>query len=602
MKPDCSATPEVGARIPRDIVAEIDEFARRTTAFIAGSESEDTFKPYRLSCGVYGQRQAGYQMVRVKIPHGRLSADQLDALAAFSERFCDEGEYPGGGGAGTGHITTRQNMQFHFVPLSMAPEAMRHLARTGLTTREACYNTVRNVTGCPLAGVCGTEAFDITPYAQAATELFLRNPICQDLPRKFKIAFSGCETDCGLGAMHDIGAVARVRDGERGFRIWVGGGLGNSPRAATLLYEFVPVLDFYPIIESIVRIFDAEGPRRNRNRARIKFMFDKAHTAESFRARIAEVRGELPPDAWCYRVLAGLPQRAAVEASRRTAAAGPQPISVGALSRGIGFARWLVTNVMQHRRPGFAIATIRLHLGDITAEQLRVVAQAARHFSGGEIRATAGQNLVLRDVPVEQLGPLYDHLLPHELAQAEARGMRDVVSCPGADTCNLGITSSRGLGRAVSRWLDANRLHEDPGFAETSVRVSGCPNSCSQHCIATIGFYGNSKHVGDDPVPHYMLMLGGGIDERGARMALPVMRLPARRVPAALGRLVDHYRQERCAGELFTAWVERCDRRAVKDRLADLALGDAPTPEERLDWDQDTPFTGTTGEGECAAV
>src|SRR5205807_2054702 len=272
------------------ISSEIEEFERRAAAFQRGEEEEETFKGYRLSYGIYGQRQPGYQMVRVKIPHGRLTSDQLEALADFSERFCDEGEYPGGGGAGMGHITTRQDMQFHFVRLQRVPEAMRHLANHGLTTREACYNTVRNITGCPLAGACGTESFDITPYAQAATELFLRNPICQNLPRKFKISFSGCETDCGLGAMHDIGIVARVRGGERGFRIWVGGGLGNTPRAAPLLYDFVPVRDFYATIESIVRIFDAEGPRSNRNRARLKFLFDKLYTIDTFRPRVEEVR------------------------------------------------------------------------------------------------------------------------------------------------------------------------------------------------------------------------------------------------------------------------------------------------------------------------
>jgi sulfite reductase (ferredoxin) len=586
--------------IPPVVAAEIEDFERRAHAFATGEESEDTFKPYRLSYGIYGQRQDGYQMVRVKIPHGRLSSAQLEALADFSERFCDEGEYPGGGGRGMGHVTTRQDMQFHFVPLARVPEAMRHLARAGLTTREACFNTVRNITGCPLAGACGTEAFDITPYAQAATELFLRNPICQNLPRKFKIAFSGCETDCGLGAMHDIGAVARVQDGERGFKVWVGGGLGNSPRPATLLYEFVPVRRFYPVIEAIIRVFDAEGPRKNRNRARIKFLFDKTYTAETFRARVEEEVAELPCDAWSYRILDGLPERVDREAGRRETLSPLPTFSLAGVARGLQYARWRVTNVMPHRLEGYALVSLRLTLGDITSTQLRVAAEAARRWSGDEARASAGQNLVLRDVRVDELSALYDFLLPHGLAEAEALGIRDVVTCPGADTCNLGITSSRGLGRAVGRWLDDGRLQDLPEFAGTSIKASGCPNSCSQHHIATVGFYGNSKHVGDDPVPHYMLMLGGGIDARGARMAQPVMKIPARRVPVALERLVAQYREERGGGELFAEWVERADRDAVKARLADLTLSDAPTAEEIVDWDQDTAFTGKTGEGECA--
>jgi len=586
--------------IPPVIAAEIEEFERRAHAFAKGEESEDTFKPYRLSYGIYGQRQDGYQMVRVKIPHGRLTSAQLEALADFSERFCDEGEYPGGGGRGMGHVTTRQDMQFHFVPLARVPEAMRHLARAGLTTREACFNTVRNITGCPLAGACGTEAFDITPYAQAATELFLRNPICQNLPRKFKIAFSGCDTDCGLGAMHDIGAVAQVQDGERGFKVWVGGGLGNSPRPATLLYEFVPVRRFYPVIEAIIRVFDAEGPRKNRNRARIKFLFDKTYTAETFRARVEEEVAGLPSDAWSYRILDGLPERVDHEAVRRETLSPLPTFSLAGVARGVQYARWRATNVMPHRLEGYGLVSLRLALGDISSTQLRVAAEAARRWSGGEARASAGQNLVFRDVRLDELSALYDFLLPHGLAEAEALGIRDVVTCPGADTCNLGITSSRGLGRAVSRWLDDERLQDLPEFAGTSIKASGCPNSCSQHHIATVGFYGNSKHVGDDPVPHYMLMLGGGIDGRGARMAQPVMKIPARRVPAALERLVAQYREERGGGELFAAWVERADRDAVKARLADLTLSDAPSAEEIVDWDQETAFTGKTGEGECA--
>jgi sulfite reductase (ferredoxin) len=588
--------------IPAEIATEIDEFERRAWAFRLGEESEVTFKPYRLSYGIYGQRQAGFQMVRVKIPHGRLTADQLETLAEFSERFCEPGEYPGGGGRGMGHVTTRQDVQFHFVPLTRVPEAMRHLARAGLTTREACYNTVRNITGCPLAGACGTEAFDITPYAQAATELFLRNPICQNLPRKFKIAFSGCASDCALGSMHDIGAVAQVRDGERGFKVWVGGGLGNSPRPAQLLYDFVSVRRFYEVIEAIVRIFDAEGPRKNRNRARIKFMFDKTYTADTFRARVEAVVAELPPDAWCHLIIGGLPDRVAVQQRQRDALPPQRVIGLNGVARGVRWARWRATNVMPHQLPGYALVIIRLPLGDITASQLRAVADAARRFSRDEVRTSAGQNLVLRDVEQGDLADLYDFLLPHGLAEAEALGIYDVVTCPGADTCNLGITSSRGLGRAISRWLDSKRLHDLPEFAGASIKASGCPNSCSQHGIATVGFYGNSKHVGDDPVPHYMLMLGGRVDGRGTRIGDIVMRIPAKRIPLALDRLVVHYRAEREPEESFVRWVERVDRAVVKERLADLALSDQPTADELLDWDQEMRFSGTTGEGECAAV
>ena len=589
--------------IPEPIEEELAEFARRTRAFLDLEEPEDTYKPYRLSYGVYGQRQAGYQMVRVKVPHGRLTADQMDALATFSEEFCDEGEYPGGGGRGMGHVTTRQDFQFHFVPTARAPEALRHLASYGLTTREACYNTVRNITGCPIAGACGTEAFDITPYAQAATDLFLRNPICQNMPRKFKVSFSGCDSDCALGAMHDIGLVAQLRDGQRGFKIWVGGGLGNSPRAAVLLYDFIPVRETYPVMEAIIRIFDAEGPRKNRNRARLKFLFDKTYTVDTFRARVEEVVASLPADAWSFRIARELDERVGREAENR---AEVQPlgnvISLDEVRRGTDYSRWRVTNVAEHRVQGYAIVTVRLTLGDMTADQFRVVAEVARRFSRSEVRTSAGQNLVLRDVRVTDLPAVHDALEPHGLARAEAVGVRDVVTCPGADTCNLGITSSRGLGRAIGRWLDENRLADLPAFAGTTIRASGCPNSCGQHHLATVGFYGNNKNVSEEPVPHYMLLLAGGIDSRGAKMAQPIMRIPARRIPQALDLLWARYRTSALVGQTFAEWVETLEKDEAKELLAPLQLSEAPSVEEVHDWDQDQVFTGKIGEGECAAV
>ena len=589
--------------IPEPIQDELAEFGRRTRAFLDLEEDDETFRPYRLSYGVYGQRQPGYQMIRVKVPHGRLTSDQMLALADFSEKFCDEGEYPGGGGRGMGHVTTRQDFQFHFIPTARAPEALRHLAEYGLTTREACYNTVRNITGCPIAGACGTEAFDITPYAQAATELFLRNPICQNLPRKFKISFSGCDSDCAFGAMHDIGAVAQVRDGERGFKLWVGGGLGNSPRPATLLYDFVSVREFYPVIEAIIRVFDAEGPRKNRNRARIKFMFDKMYNAETFRARVEEVVASLPEDAWSYRIARELDERVGHEAQSR---ADVQPlgkvISLDEVRRGAEYSRWRVTNVGDHRVEGYGIVTVRLTLGDMTSEQFRAVAAVAREHSRGEVRTSAGQNLVLRDVRLSDLPAVYDALEPHGLARSEAQGVRDVVTCPGADTCNLGITSSRGLGRAVGRWLDENRLADLPALAGTTIKASGCPNSCGQHHLATVGFYGNNKNVSEEPVPHYMMLLAGRVDSSGLKLAQPIMRIPARRVPQALDMLWARYRTDNIVGQTFADWIENADKAEIKEMLSPLALSDAPSREEVYDWDQDQVFTGKTGEGECAAV
>jgi sulfite reductase beta subunit-like hemoprotein len=403
--------------------------------------------------------------------------------------------------------------------------------------------------------------------------------------------------------MHDIGAVAQMRNGERGFKLWVGGGLGNSPRPATLIYDFVPVREFYPVIEAVVRIFDAEGPRKNRNRARIKFMFDKTYNAETFRARIEEVVAELPEDAWAHRIARELDERVGREAESR-AEVKPQGnvISMEEVRRGAEYSRWRVTNVGEHRVPGYGIVTVRLTLGDMHADQFRVVAQVARQYSRAEVRTSAGQNLVLRDVRLTDLPAVYDALELHGLANAEALGVRDIVTCPGGDTCNLGITSSRGLGRAVGRWLDENRYGDLPAFAGTTIRASGCPNSCGQHHLATVGFYGNNKNVTDEPVPHYMMLLAGKIDSNGAKLAQPIMRIPARRVPAALDLLWARYRTDAIVGQTFAEWVEDVDKAEVKDLLLPLQLSETPSREEVFDWDQDSIFTGKTGEGECAAV
>jgi sulfite reductase beta subunit-like hemoprotein len=311
----------------------------------------------------------------------------------------------------------------------------------------------------------------------------------------------------------------------------------------------------------------------------------------------------MPEDAWSHRIAAELDARVQREADSRSDVV-PQGnvIALDEVRRGSEYARWRVTNVGAHRTDGYTVVTIRLVLGDITADELRAVAQVARDYSRGEVRTSAGQNLILRDVRAADLPKVYDALDAHGMARAEASGVRDVVTCPGADTCNLGITSSRGLGRAVGRWLDERRFADLPAFAGTTIRASGCPNSCGQHHLATVGFYGNNKNVSDEPTPHYMMLLAGRIDENGARMAQPIMRIPARRVPQALDMLWDRYRTSALIGQTFSEWIEVVDKAEVKELLTPLALSEKPSLEEIFDWDQTTVFTGKTGEGECAAV
>jgi len=567
--------------------ADIDDFVDHLRRFESGELSPDQFKVYRLTRGTYGQRQQNVNMLRVKIPQGVLAAPQVDRLADIADEYS----------RGFGHVTTRQNVQFHFVPLARVPEAMERLNEVGLTMREACGGTVRNVTACALAGVCNGAAFDVTPYGQAVTRHFLRNPICQALPRKFKIALSGCGDDCAQGAINDVAILARVRNSERGFELRVGGGLSTSPEDAHPLEEFVPADRLLPVLEAVVRVFDRTGNRQNKSRARLKYVirklgmdgFRKEYEAElakidaDGRGRIAiDVSNEVRPDA-VLRLRAPVRQTASED----------------------GFERFYASNCIKQRQSGYYAVIARLDRGDITSAQLRGVAKLARQFSDGTVRLSNEQNLVFRFVPEASLTALHAELVALGLGRFGARTIHDVTSCPGSDTCNLAVTRSRELTSAVEQALGAatGAAAEAVKAAESlDIKISGCPNSCGQHHVAALGFHGTMRRVGGQTVPEYQLHLGGGIAREGATFGRQIVKLPARRVPAAVIRLLELYQKERTEGEAPLAYFRRVEADVVKNAVADLAAFDAATApaEDWLDHGDDAPFKVAIGQGECA--
>jgi sulfite reductase beta subunit-like hemoprotein len=568
--------------------AEIDTFDRFVKRFWRGEITPDEFKRFRLQHGVYGQRQEGVHMVRVKIPWGGLTARQLDRLAELAE------ESP----RRVGHITTRQNIQFHFVKPEELTITLRRLAEVGLTTREACGNTVRNVVACPHAGVSPEEPFDVTPYAEATARFLLRNPMNQNLPRKFKISFSGCQDHCGLAPIQDIGAVAAV-GGENGasgpgFRLYVGGGLGPSPQVAQLLEEFTGAGDLLVTIAAIVRVFDRTGNRENKNLARLKFVirnlgFDK------FRDLVLREREAL------RGVLAGKIPPIVVPPKREEPGPAGKEVA-GAPNGDPEYRRWWITNVRPQRQAGYSMVTVRLTLGDVAAQQLRILAFVARQFADGWGRTTNQQNFLLRWIPNARLAAVYRLLKTANLAEPSADRLADITACPGADTCQLGITSSRGLALAIGE-IFKNGHKDLADEAGIRIKISGCPNSCGHHHIAGIGFSGGSKEFDRQQVPTYQVFLGASLDLGASRYARPMVKVPAKNAPALVGRLLDLYKAERLEGEKFEAFVERTGapriREAVKD-LTDLPA-QVDAPDAYLDWGSTEGFRVQTGPGECAS-
>jgi sulfite reductase (ferredoxin) len=602
MSPATTKPPILTIPIPQEIIEEIETFEDEVARLQSGDTPIDVFKPFRLQYGIYGQRQPDVQMIRIRVPFGGMTANQLRQVAEITDTYA----------TGVGHVTTRQDIQLHFVPLPQVGTIMRKLAEVGLTTREACANTVRNVTACALAGVCPGEVFDVTPYAKAVADHLLRNPLNQSLPRKFKIALSGCKQDCALTPIHDVGLLAtRNAEGTIGFKMVVGGGLGSTPRLAKTLREFVPMEELIPSIEAMLKVFDNLGNRKNRSKARMKFVLDKLGFEEfskrwkesydsmiqSGATKLGLIPGVYPDDPSLI-----MPEKngngAPAQSNGHSSSNGSS--QNGASTSSDAFNAWCGTNVITQRQPGFKAAAVRLRSGDLTTEQMFALADLAERYANGNIRTTIGQNMMVRWIPDSQLPHFYEELVTHGLGDPGAEGVEDIVACPGTDTCGLGITSSKGLARALAEVFPAGKTPDD--LKGVDVKISGCHNSCAQHHIATIGLHGVGKRIGDHVAPVYELHLGGQVNGT-AKIAQLIVKVPAKNVPAAVQHLLDIYRQTRKDGELLPAFIHRTGKIKLKDELIPFTI--LPTyqddPKFYFDWEGDEKFSvEDLGPGECA--
>jgi sulfite reductase (NADPH) hemoprotein beta-component len=588
---------------------DIDEFVEVLGKYERGEITPEAWRRFRLVRGTYGQRQDNVQMLRIKIPQGIVTASQMRAMAGVASRYS----------RGFCHVTTRQNIQYHFVLLSVVEEVMRELANEGLTTREACGNSVRNITGCPYAGTSESEIFDVTPYAEAMTRYFLRHPLSGVLPRKFKIAFEGCTEDHALASIHDIGWRARIVDGKKGFRVTVAGGTSILPVSGYVLYEFLPVEEMFNVAEAVVRVFHRFGDYKHPQRNRMKFVV-KALTWDGYRARFEEcleefkreggarlpfdpatAKRETAPD-WAP---AEAPTLQAVAAAAATPVNGPgiMPGTVRLQPLPDAFVRWMRSNVSKQRQPGYYHVTARLPLGDFTAGQMRVLADLSEAYGDGSMRLTVEQNVLFRWVKRESIEPFFQRLAAAGLAAPDANTLSDVVSCPGAESCRLAVTQSRGLGRALTEHLSARPELVDL-VPSGHIKISGCPNGCGQHHIASIGFQGSVRKLGPRAVPQYFVLVGGGCaDEGTAHFGKVVSKVPVHRLTDALDRLLNLYRDNRQGDEELGAFFRRVPSSMATDALKDLAmlLPNDATEQDFIDLAETQAFTPEVMDGECSA-
>jgi len=588
---------------------DIDEFVDVLGKYERGEITPEVWRRFRLVRGTYGQRQDNVQMLRIKIPQGIVTASQMRAMAGVASRYS----------RGFCHVTTRQNIQYHFVLLSVVEEVMRELASEGLTTREACGNSVRNITGCPYAGTSESEIFDVTPYAEAMTRYFLRHPLSGVLPRKFKIAFEGCTEDHALASIHDIGWRARIVDGKKGFRVTVAGGTSILPVSGYVLYDFLPVEEMFNVAEAVIRVFHRFGDYKHPQRNRMKFVV-KGLTWDGYRARFEEcldefkkdggarlpfdpatTRPETAPD-WAP---AEAPTLQAVAATASTPVNGPgiMPGTVRLQPLPDAFVRWMRSNVSKQRQPGHYHVTVRLPLGDFTSGQMRVLADLSEAYGDGSMRLTVEQNVLFRWVTRESIEPFYQRLAAAGLAAPDANTLSDVVSCPGAESCRLAVTQSRGLGRSLTEHLSARPELVDL-VPSGNIKISGCPNGCGQHHIASIGFQGSVRKLGPRAVPQYFVLVGGGCADDGtAHFGKVVSKVPVHRLTDALDRLLGLYRDHRQGNEELGAFFRRVPPSMATDALKDLAvlLPNEATDQDFIDLAETRAFTPEVMDGECSA-
>jgi sulfite reductase (ferredoxin) len=606
---------ELSGKLPEALAREVDIYESEIALRKQGKIDERVFAETRLRRGTYGQRYDNGQrhdgtkvqqipypsgdltkgpmtmwdapgMQRIKIPGGGLNAEQLETMADLAEEYSD----------GIAHVTTRQDFQLHYIHIEDTPTLMRRLAAAQITTREACGNSVRNVTACPYAGVCADEVFDVTPYSRVLSKFLLGHPDCQNFGRKFKPAFSGCaQHACGLTNMHDLGFIAttRTENGKekRGFAMYVGGGLGAVAYQAKLFDSFVPVEEMLPLSQAIARIYAKYGEKKNRNRARIKFLVQDFGIAK-FKELVLEERKNLPPDPrWTEFI-----EEAEKFEEKPLAAPGDWP--KGATE---SFQRWVKTNTRVQKQKGYAVVTIALPLGDITANQLRSLADIVRRFTKETVRLTVEQNFVIRWVSQSDLPEIYKALDAAKLAAPGAGTIVDIVTCPGTDTCKLGISSSRGLAAELRKELTETGVKFDESVENLHIKISGCYNSCGQHHVADLGFYGVSRKVGNYAVPHFQVVLGGEWEHNAGSYGLPVAAVPSKNIPKVVTRLTERYLANRTGGETFQNFVKRTGKVEMKGMLEDLTKASATDRSFFSDWGDPREYSlSDHGVGECA--
>ncbi len=599
------------------LMREIDIFETEIQFRKDGKLDEKIFAETRLRRGAYGQRYDNGQrndgvetrrlefpsgdltkgpetvwdapgMLRIKIPFGGMTAEQVEVIADLAEEYSD----------GISHVTTRQDIQLHFIHIEDTPAMFRRLAAVGITTREACGNSVRNVTACPIAGVCHTETFDVTPYSNMLARYFLGHPDVQDFGRKFKVAFSGCAGNaCGLTNLHDLGLIAKTKvvDGKekRGFAYYVGGGLGAVPHDAKLIFDFLPEEELLPMTQAVSRVFARLGEKKNRARARIKFLVKKLG-ADEFRKLIEEERKILVHDDRWAEFL-----NKVYEYEEKPL---KDPGSVNG-HRPAGFDEFMKHNIYSQRQAGYSTVTAKLPLGDATSPQMRVIADIARKYVKDTVRLTVEQNIVLRWVSDSDLPALYEELVAAGLGEIGAESITDIVACPGTDTCKLGISASRGLAGELRKRFETGDIQVDDVIRKLRIKISGCFNSCGQHHVSDLGFYGVSRKVGSHTVPHFQVVLGGQWTNNGGSYGMPIVAIPSKNIPDVVKLMAKRFREEKEAEESFQDFCKRIGRAEIKNMLQDLTKVPDYAEDKSYysDWGDPREYSiGDMGVGECA--
>jgi len=564
--------------VEKDII----DLEKKIRAFREGKIHDEKFRSLRLARGVYGQRQPGVQMVRIKLPFGKVTFKQLLRISDVSDEYASHNL----------HLTTRQDIQIHYVSLDRTPQLWAELAQDDITLREACGNTVRNVTASPTAGIDPKEPFDVSPYAHAAFEYFLRNPICQDMARKFKISFSSSEEDTAFAYAHDIGTIPKVNEkGERGFKIALGGGLGAQPILASIVEEFLPEDQLIPYIESVIRVFDRYGERNNRNKARLKYVIQRLGLEEVLRLvkeeRIANKVKTYPinRDAVDQPVI-------------------PEPLIIPEvkISNPLRYEQWLATNVFEQKQKGFYGVYVKVTVGDIHTDVARKFVDAIRPFVADEIRITQNQGLLLKYARKEALPALYEALTALDMSAPGFDSVADVTTCPGTDTCNLGISNSMTFARVLEDII-YNEYEDLIYNRDIKIKISGCMNSCGQHGLAHIGFHGSSLKAGLKVLPSMQVLLGGGtVGDGVGRAAEKVIKVPAKRADAVLRTVLNDYKTNSIEDELFHHYYDRQGKDYFYQMLKPLADLSTLKDEEFVDWGHEENFVPAIGVGECAGV